>query len=362
MRARLFFLWVFLGLSLPLSGCVTRGVPPPPTNPGGIPSPPFPPPSLVKKTPVAPEHPVSPTPPAPAPILSACGTITRSSSGQWLDFLMAGRGILPKGASDRAVMARAEKNAVDRLDRCSGTARGLSAFYEGDSVSSPRDRRDILGKIRKILRLLPRFHVVRESCRDAGQSRSCDVAIEGRVKRFHSPDPGFLLSTSGVGHSGLLRSGEPVTLRIFSTRPARVYLVDVDDRGRGVLLDPEPLPEGVAVPPGIWVAYPPDGQKSLSLEAALPPTVPKAAGHLWVVACEDPSPLPAKAQPEGAEGILPVFKDFFGEFLFPVVHLKAGWTFRVIPYEIVGGSPPSSGTSVPPIRPILGENRGRVPE
>ncbi len=345
MGARRFLLWLFLVFSLSLPGCVTRGVPPSPTNPVAMPSSPISPPPLVKKKPVAPEHPVPP--PSPVPFLSPCGTITRSSSGQWLDFLMAGKGILPKGASDRAVLARAEKNAVDRLDRCSGMTRELSSFYEGNSVSSLRDRRETLKKIRKILGLFPRFHVVRESCREAGQSRSCEVAIEGRVKSLHPPDPGFLLRTSGVGHSGLLRAGESVTLRIFSTRPARVYLVDVDEQGRGILLDPEPLTEGVAVPAGIWVSFPTDGQKSLSLEAALPPKLPKVAGHLWVVAREEKASLPAKAQPEGAEGSLPIFKDFFGGFLSPVVHLKAGWTFRVIPYEVVGGSAPSSGTSAP---------------
>ncbi len=345
MGARRFLFWFMLGLSLHLSGCATRGGPPPPTNPGGMTSPPLPPPPLVKKTPVAPEHSVAP--PSPVPFLSPCGTITRSSSGHWLDFLMAGRGVLPKGASDRAVLARAKKNAVDRLDRCSGLRRSLSAFYKGNGVSSPRDRKVILEKIRKILGLVPRFHAVRASCRDGGQSRICDVAIEGRVKTLYPPDPGFLLRTTGIGHSGLLRAGESFRIRIFSTRPARVYLIDVDDQGRGVLLDPEPLPKGVAVPAGVWVAYPPDNQKSLSLEAALPPKLPKVPGHLWLVAWEGSSALSAKTQPEGGEGSLPIFMDFFGGFLSPVVHLKAGWTFRVIPYEVVGGSAPSSGTSVP---------------
>lgn len=348
MRARRTYLWIFLGISCLLPGCVTRGGPPPPSPSKKFPLPPLPPPALVKKTPAGPEHPAAP--PSPVPFLSACGTITRSSSGHWLDFLMAGRGILPKGASDKALLARAEKNAVDRLDRCSGMTRRLSAYYEGDSVSTPQDKQDILSKIRKVLGLSPRFHVVRTSCHDVGESRSCDVAIEGKVKSLRPPDPGFLLHTSGIGHSGLLREGEAITLRLFSTRSARVYLVDVDDRGRGVLLDPAPLPAGVAVPAGSWIFYPPDTQKSLSLVAALPSTIPKAAGHLWVVAWEDPAPLPAKLRPTAAEGSLPVFKDFFGDLLSPIVHLKAGWTFRVIPYEIISGSPPSLGTPVPPIR------------
>ncbi|MGC8501329.1 MAG: hypothetical protein ACP5OS_09220 [Leptospirillia bacterium] len=351
MRTRSFFLCFLGGLSVLLPGCVTSGGPSPPSRPEKIASSSLPP-SPAKKPPRAPEHPVvlPPSSPVHAPLHSACGTITRSPSGQWLDFLIAGRGILPTGASDKAVLARAEKNAVDRLDRCSGITRRLSAFYEGNSVSSPQDKRKILAQLGKILDLSPRFHMVRESCHDAGKNRSCDAFIEGRLRRLRPPDSGFLLHTSGLGQSGLLREGESIRLRIFSSRSARVYLVDVDDRGQGVLLDPEPLPGGLSVPAGTWITYPPDTQKSLSLLAALPPKIPRTAGHLWVVAREDSSPLPEKLRPEAAKGSLSVLKDFFGGFLSPIVHSKAGWTFKVIPYEIVRASPPSSGSPAPPIR------------
>lgn len=259
---------------------------------------------------------------------------------------MAGQGVMGKTASDRTLLGFAEREAIARLSRCTGIERTLSGFYDATHVPDPGDRRRVVRKIKRALDLRPRFRIVWESCREEGERRSCQIVIEGTVRRLGG-DPAFSIRSFGIGKTGVIRDGETMHVRFSLTRPATVYLFDVDEGGKATLLFPGPLEEEGWVPAGSRVVIPPENQKAVTLVATLSPGMKKHVGHIWILALE--GRIFPKAEnlwrKSGPDGTLPVVGDFFGGLL-PEIQPPGqggGWSLRVIPYEIVGKGTPSSG-------------------
>ncbi|EQD25511.1 MAG: hypothetical protein D084_Lepto4C00106G0001, partial [Leptospirillum sp. Group IV 'UBA BS'] len=265
-----------------------------------------------------------------------------------LEFLISGRGVLKKSASFEAVQKRAEREAVARLIRCSGLGRAISGFYDRSRAPVPGDERRMARKIRMALGVVPRYRVLRESCREEGESRSCQVAIEGTVRRLRL-DPRFVVRSSGVGKAGVLENGETVHVRFSLSRPATVYLFDVDEKGRGTLLFPGPLFGWTALPAGSRIVFPPEDQKAVTLVARLPAGSSWRLGHLFIMALAGRT-LPgveSLVKNPRTDGNLPVVEDFFGRLLPELGHRAKGgdWSLRVIPYETVGKGPSPPATA-----------------
>ncbi|MDA8027521.1 MAG: DUF4384 domain-containing protein [Nitrospiraceae bacterium] len=346
MRGGLTGLSVLLPLLLLVPGCATHGGPGQKV-PGETLNPPSGTLAAPGKKPVGPPRSqASPMVSSAPPMLPPCGSLSISSSKREVEFLMAGEGVMGKTASDRTILDLAEREAISRLDRCTGIARMLSGFYDKTHVPDPGDRQKIFRKIKRALDLDPRFRVVRESCREEGERRSCQVVIEGTVRRLRR-DPAFSIRSMGIGKSGVLQEGETMHIRFSLTRPATVYLFNVDERGRATLLFPGHLGEEGGIPAGTPVVIPPENQKAVTLVATLSSGMKNHVGHIWILALEGrkipkAEDLWKKSAPDGT---LPVVGNFFGGLL-PKVSPPGkggGWSLRVIPYQIVGKGNASSG-------------------
>ena len=137
-------------------------------------------------------------------------------------------------------------------------------------------------------------------------------------------------------------------IRFSLTRPATVYLFDVDERGKATLLFPGPLFGDGAVLAKSRVVIPPENQKAVTLVATLSPGTKKHIGHIWILALEGRRiPKVEELWKKGVpDGTLPVIDHFFGGLLPKISPpgKAGGWSLRVIPYEIVGKGHTSSGT------------------
>ena len=339
MRRGLAGLAGLLTLLLLLPGCQTPGrpgqqVPGAPLNPpsGTLPVP-------GKKPAGPPGNPAPPIASPAPPELLPCGSLALSASRSRVEFLIAGAGIMEKSASDQTVLALAERAALSRLDRCTGIEKTLSGFYDSTHVPDPGDRQRILRKMKRALDLYPRYRILRESCRKEGERRSCQVVIGGTVRRLRR-EPAFSIRSMGIGKSGVLREGETMHIRFSLTRPATVYLFDVDERGRATLLFPGHLGEERRIPAGTTVVFPPENQKAVTLVATLSSGMKNHVGHIWILALEGRS-LPVLEnlwKKSLSDGTLPVVDHFFGGLL-PKMSSPGkgvGWSLRVIPYQIAG--------------------------
>jgi hypothetical protein len=288
--------------------------------------------------------------------------------GRTFRFVMAGEGRGDEEDSPAKVLRRARRSALARVERCTGEQRIIASFFDASDRIGGREEQLLDRELLESLESLVRYEIRRRICRVEGKGFVCRVVLSGAL-RVVASDPAFRIVSAGTGHRGVYRPGEDLRVRFRLTRPANLYLFDVDGKGQAFLLFPvrEPGP-GVRernsprnpLPAGREIVLPSPENKSAGRGVAgeerfvvtLPPGRRRTVEHLWLIALRG-GHLFSK------EEVFPVRPGGSPEEFFPVGNFRKkvlarlfrmnlpgrDWTIRVISFEIRGAMDPEETRS-----------------
>jgi hypothetical protein len=171
----------------------------------------------------------------------------------------------------------------------------------------------------------------------SGRGYRFEVTLKARVvDRRRDADPGFKVEVD-LGRERF-RVGEDVSLAVRSTRDARLFVVDVSDRGAALLL-PNEYQRDTRVRAGEWLRFPGDAlsEKGVSLSAQALPGHSRSVETLVVVAVrggEEMISLRASGAALRLEEATGAVK-MLGDLLAPLATMApSDWTIAQVPYEV----------------------------
>lgn len=283
-----------------------------------------------------------------------CRMVRWSADRQKMYFRMDGRGTGGEHDGPDEVMVLARKDALERVLRCSGERQILESFYDNTYQMGGRSGQILSRDLFETLAAFSRDETIFRKCRIRGKSLVCKIRIQGWI-RTESSDPSFAIRSFGMGNQGVFREGETLTIQFRLTRPARIYVFDVEEDGQANLLFPTPLSGRMKnpLPAGELLSYPLPGSRTV-LRVRLPGGRTRTLERLVIVALrkgrlEERSGASGNGGKIGAREKLYVIGDFRKTVLEKLYRMRGpgrNWTMREIPFEIVrskiretGGAP-----------------------
>lgn len=257
-----------------------------------------------------------------------------------MHFIAEGKGIGGEHDGPDEVLRIARDMALSRALRCSGERRIISSFFDDTYRIGGHEGQVIDREIFETLESQSSYEVTSRSCQIAEKNLLCRVTLRGTMQVVRH-DPTFRIRTEGFGIK-VYKTGEVMRARFRLTKPANVYLFDVDENGQAALLFPNALldvPKN-PLPAGKCIVYPPEGIQGIRLVASLPPGRKRTLEHLWVIALRDfelmaPGEI-GKIRSE--RGDLLMVGNFRKNILGRLYRMNIPgrmWTMREIPFEIV---------------------------
>jgi hypothetical protein len=164
------------------------------------------------------------------------------------------------------------------------------------------------------------------------------VRLEVHVIEWSEAEKAGFEAHLSIGDRRVFRHGEPIQIRIESTHPARLYLMNVTEGGSTLLLPNPwaPNPEGA---PGVPYVFPSEdlAERGIHFRVEALEGRPRSAETLLLVAVKDGQSLPGISRCQGfcsseASGVARSVADF----LRPLASLPPGsWTFAQASYEVI---------------------------
>ena len=279
------------------------------------------------------------------PFQNSCRTTRWAGDRRKMFFLMDGRGTGGEHDGPDEVLALARKDALERVLRCSGERQVLESFYDNTYQSGGKAGQVLARDLFETLAAFSQDETLFRRCRVTEKSLICVIRIKGWI-RTESTDPSFAIRSFGMGQRGILQEGDNLSVRFRLTRPARVYLFDVEEDGQANLLFPTPLSGRLKnpLPSGKVLTYPPPGSRT-RLRVRVPREKTRTLERLVIIALRKGGldlPEEFSPTPKTPEKLYPI-GDFQKTVLAGLYRMSGPgryWTMREIPFEIVRSNPP----------------------